>query len=187
MLINSSLGGMKTKTTMVIFVMSCLLAVQAQPNNGQSHVNDFFHCENPKNIDKKTQIKCDKNTFEWALDELDPEGPPEICGEDYVVSGQPASMPGPGEVADALEPCLLWSIFFGSLSTGTPTIAPTTIESTNPTGPTDPPTTEDGEDGGLCKSFVVVYLEWSRSSEVISFAPIFGPKDSHICVLDLYS
>lgn len=143
---------------MLIFLMACLFGGQAQPD-------DIYHCRNPKNVDKKTQLKCDKNTFEWRLDDLDPDWPPEICGDDYEEEGQPQSMPAPGEIEDDLEPCLLWSIFYGTLNTKSPTLSPTALESANPSGPTEQPTTEDGEDGGVCKFFFVVWFEWSRNKD----------------------
>mmetsp|Transcript_33057 Transcript_33057/g.79900 ORF Transcript_33057/g.79900 Transcript_33057/m.79900 type:complete len:1087 (+) Transcript_33057:343-3603(+) len=132
-----------TKTTMLLVLMALLsLTAQAQPD-------DIFHCEDPKEVDKKTQLKCDKNSFEWKLDDLDPDFPPLICGEAYVAVGQPETMPEPGDVPDELEPCLLWSIFYGSLVTDSPTMSPTPLASSTPSAPTDPPTTEDGEDGNF--------------------------------------
>ncbi|KAL3935259.1 MAG: hypothetical protein SGBAC_009188 [Bacillariaceae sp.] len=125
---------------LMMALLSC--AAQAQPD-------DIFHCQDPKEVDKKTQLKCDKNSFEWELDDLEPDFPPPICGEAYVAVGQPDTMPAPGEIADELEPCLLWSIYYGSLNTDSPTISPTPLSSSAPSAPTLPPTTEDGEDGGI--------------------------------------
>ncbi|CAJ1939508.1 unnamed protein product [Cylindrotheca closterium] len=130
-------------TTMLMFLMALLsLSAQAQPD-------DIFHCRDPKEVDKKTQLKCEKDSFEWKLDDLEADQPPEICGPAYIAVGQPQTMPAPGETPDELEPCLLWSIFYGSLVTDVPTISPTSLASATPSAPTDPPTTEDGEDGGI--------------------------------------
>jgi hypothetical protein len=113
--------------------------------------DDIYHCQNPKDVDKKDSIKCDNKSQEWQTAELDPDSPPEICGGDYEETGQPDSIPE--ELEDLLEPCLLWSIFYGSLTTEAPTAVPTSTLSVAPTGVTDRPTTEDGVGGGggFCK------------------------------------
>lgn len=155
-------GFSATKTTMLVSLMMALLSftAQAQPD-------DIFHCQDPKEVDKKTQLKCDKNSFEWKVDDLEPDFPPLICGEAYVAVGQPDTMPAPGEIADELEPCLLWSIYYGSLNTDSPTMSPTPLASSTPSAPTLPPTTEDGEDGGIRKCTLIVHvvcLKWSKSN-----------------------
>lgn len=109
--------------------------------------DDIFHCRNPKDVDKKESIKCDNKSQEWALNELDEEEAPEICGGDYIEDGQPETMPD--EWPDLLEPCLLWSIFYGSLATDSPTAFPTATPTAAPVPATDRPTAEDG--GGFCK------------------------------------
>ena len=128
------------------------MALLSLSSTAQAQPDDIYHCRDEKEVDKKTQIKCDKKSSEWDLNDLEEDQPPEICGPAYIAVGQPETMPAPGEVPDELEPCLLWSMLYGSLVTGSPTISPTPLDSATPSAPTDPPTTEDGEDGGICKS-----------------------------------
>lgn len=129
--------GIKLLPVCTILLLNLL---QVQSQGGRQIPDDFFHCRNEKDVDKKVSIKCDKNTQEWVLDELDPDEPPEICGADYVEEGQPETMPDTWE--DLLEPCLLWSMFYGSLVTASPTTMTPTMR---PVAPTMRPTTEDGE------------------------------------------
>ena len=108
---------------------------------------DLFHCQNPKNVDKKVSIECDKNTFEWNVNDLKPENPPEICPEDYILN-QTDTLPDV-DLPDDEEVCVLWSVFYGSLATPSPTtlaptMSPTTLAPTmSPTtlAPTMSPTT----------------------------------------------
>ena len=112
-----------------LFVSSCFLVNLVDA--------DLYHCSDATLIDKKTSLECDKNTNEWKLDALNEKKPPQICGDDYI-NNQPTSMPGPvgDDFGDDIEPCIWWSIFFGSLNTPTPTVtptfAPTTLEPTHP-------------------------------------------------------
>ena len=98
---------------------------------------DLFHCQNPKNVDKKVSIECDKNTNEWNVEDLDPENPPEICPEDYILN-QTDTLPDV-DLPDDEEVCVLWSVFYGSLATPSPTMSPTTSAPTM--SPTTSPTT----------------------------------------------
>jgi hypothetical protein len=151
--------GFKFLSVLAVWNVSSILA--------EDIPDDIFHCQNPKDVDKKDSIKCDKKSQEWKTDELDPDKPPKICGGDYEKTGQPDSIPE--ELEDLLEPCLLWSIFYGSLTTEAPTEtttgspgsltteAPTPVPisklSSAPTGVTDRPTTKagGGGGGGFCK------------------------------------
>jgi hypothetical protein len=148
-------------STLLLFLVSATVKAQDVPD-------DIWHCRNPKDVDKKNGIECDKNTFEWRIDKLKSDWPPQICGDNYI-NEQPDVLPP--EWDDLLEPCLLWSIFYGtlntdtdtptaepSIATDTPTKTPTLSPSDNPSSkpsfatanptfnPTLSPTAEDGED-----------------------------------------
>ena len=110
----------------LLFLSSCFLVTPVDA--------DLYHCSDPTVINKKTSLECDKNTKEWKLDSLNAKKPPQICGDNYL-ENQPDAIPdGVAEGADFgddVEPCLWWSIFFGSLNTPSPTTAaPTTLEPT---------------------------------------------------------
>eukprot|EP00980_Cylindrotheca_fusiformis_P030744 scaffold25364_cov132-Cylindrotheca_fusiformis.AAC.1 len=123
------------------------MQVQAQPGGipgGDNIPDDLYHCQDPREVDKKDSIKCDKDSYKWQVDDLDPEEPPEVCGGEDYISNQPGTMPV--DWPDWYEPCLLWSVMYGSLSSTAPTEIPSFRPSFAPVEPTDPPTNEDGEE-----------------------------------------
>lgn len=96
--------------------------------------DDIYHCRDPELADenKKISIKCDKNSYEWKLKDLDEEEPPEICGgPDFFLDPIDALT-----IEDILEPCLHWAMLYGNLQ---PSASPSGAASEAPTPqPTSP-------------------------------------------------
>jgi hypothetical protein len=89
----------------------------------EGYVDDIYHCENPDNVDLERSIPCNRNTWMWRIDKLEPDEPPSICGTDpdfRIDADQVDQLP------DEEEPCLLWLMTYGYLKPETlsPTASP---------------------------------------------------------------
>lgn len=83
--------------------------------------DDLYHCKDPSQVDRRESIACDGETFLWNVDELDPNRPPRMCGNDFTI--EPEEVPN---VQDWFEPCVLWAIEYGNLKvTLSPSASPT--------------------------------------------------------------
>ena len=83
----------------ILLVLSlCSVAHSQLPAD---YVDDFYHCDDPQS--EQNIIDCDEVTFEWNLDQLLANAPPEACSQ--TISRQ---------IDDVDEPCQLWNILYGA-------------------------------------------------------------------------
>jgi hypothetical protein len=88
-----------------------ILAQNRFPDN---YEDDIFHCSNPNAVNWEISIGCDFDTWEWKLQDLNPEAPPTICTFEI-------DMDELEDLADIYEPCALWLMEYGDTVTDTDT------------------------------------------------------------------
>eukprot|EP00934_Nitzschia_sp_Nitz4_P008601 Nitzschia sp. Nitz4//scaffold31_size150131//16305//19745//NITZ4_002811-RA/size150131-augustus-gene-0.0-mRNA-1//1//CDS//3329547608//8591//frame0 len=116
---------MRYTTGCVVAWLFCLLTLASARQNQMpaTYEDDVYHCSDPTLV-YVGSISCDSTTWMWNINELSAGAPPESCGtEQDVLSMTAAEI----QAADnAMEPCVLWAMFYGHLQpTAAPTAAPT--------------------------------------------------------------